>query len=72
MDIYQASLKYKGKKVETHSRALDETDVEANNVMIADDTNAPVDIKDLMSRTSLKALMERLIISFLLFLIKLF
>ena len=40
-------MKDKGKKVETHSIALGEVDVKANNAMIMDNLNPSIDIKGL-------------------------
>ena len=47
IDIYQASLNQKGKKVESHSNILDKANVETNNVLITNDPNTPIGIKGL-------------------------
>ena len=47
MDLYQASLNLKGKKVESHFNTLDKANIEANNLLITDDPNTPIDIKGL-------------------------
>ena len=47
VDLYQASMKQNGKKFESHSNTLGETNVEANNALVTDDSNNLVNIKDL-------------------------
>ena len=47
MDLYQASLKTKGKKVESYSNTLNEANDEANNALITNDPNTLIDIKGL-------------------------
>ena len=47
MDLYQALLKQKGKKVESHSNTLDEENVEANNAMATNNSNHSISIKGL-------------------------
>ena len=62
VDIYQASLKQKGKKVESHSNTLDEASAEANNALVTNDSNPPISIEGIDVSNFIKDLMEKLII----------
>ena len=46
-NLFQASLKQNGKKVESHSNTIDEENVEENNAMATDNSNSLISIKGL-------------------------
>ena len=47
MDLFKASLDKKGKKIESHTIALEEDTTDANNALVVHNENPSIDIKNL-------------------------
>ena len=47
VDLYKASLDKKGKKIESHTSALEETSAKTNNALVVYNANLSIDIKNL-------------------------